>query len=148
MKSKRIAASTVLSVFALSTQTESFALGINTSSSKPAADIESTYSGTVCHKQYEKTPDKTKFLECAKNLLKEADSELNKKYKHTMKHGFDGPLAQESRKLLRASQRAWIKFRDADCKRTAVVAGGTADADRTFCQLYHTELRTAQLNGY
>ena len=47
---------------------------------------------------------------CADKDYRKADAELNRVYKKTVA-GLDG----HSRDLLRASQREWIKFRDAEC---------------------------------
>ena len=47
---------------------------------------------------------------CADKDYRKADSELNAVYRDTM-HGLD----KHSQDLLRASQREWIKFRDAEC---------------------------------
>lgn len=47
---------------------------------------------------------------CADKDYRKADAALNKAYRDTM-HGLDKHTAD----LLRTSQRAWIKFRDAEC---------------------------------
>jgi uncharacterized protein YecT (DUF1311 family) len=50
-----------------------------------------------------------------------ADLELNQTYKQVLAH-----LSSEARPLLRASQRAWIVFRDEECAfRTSGAAGGS-----------------------
>ncbi|MDE1463244.1 lysozyme inhibitor LprI family protein [Spartinivicinus poritis] len=114
----------------------------------PIKDINTSFSDTPCHKQYEKDGNQDSYWSCAENLLQQADKELNKTYQRLMKNGFDGPHAKDSRNALKHSQRAWIKFRNADCDRIGVVARGISNVDVMFCNIYHTKLRTIQLNNY
>ena len=61
--------------------------------------------------------------QCAAKALKAADATLNADYREIEKRLTDDP---DARKLLVASQRAWIGFRDAECAfQSSGVAGGS-----------------------
>lgn len=62
--------------------------------------------------------------ECYGKAFKASDAELNKLYKEIQGRLKDDP---DTTRLLVATQRAWIGFRDAECDfQASAVAGGTA----------------------
>jgi uncharacterized protein YecT (DUF1311 family) len=62
--------------------------------------------------------------ECYGKAFKASDAELNKLYKEITARLKDDP---DTTRLLVATQRAWVAFRDAECNfQEAAVAGGTA----------------------
>jgi uncharacterized protein YecT (DUF1311 family) len=79
---------------------------------------------------------------CADKDYRAADAVLNKTYKTAM-DGLDG----DGRELLKASERAWVAFRDAECKYEAAPnEGGTIyPLIYSGCLTRLTKARTAQL---
>lgn len=75
------------------------------------------------------------------------DAELNKVYKQVMAR-FDGDTARVN--SLKASQRAWLKFRDAEVESyTKSAEGGTVHGTCVCSALARLEVdRTAQLRKY
>lgn len=62
--------------------------------------------------------------ECYGKAFKASDAELNKLYKEITARLKDDP---DATKLLVATQRAWVAFRDAECDfQSSAVAGGSA----------------------
>jgi uncharacterized protein YecT (DUF1311 family) len=62
--------------------------------------------------------------ECYGKAFKASDAELNKLYKEITARLKDNP---DTTRLLVATQRAWVAFRDAECNfQESAVAGGTA----------------------
>lgn len=62
--------------------------------------------------------------ECYGKAFKASDAELNKLYKEITARLKDDP---DTTRLLVATQRAWVAFRDAECNfQESAVAGGTA----------------------
>lgn len=80
--------------------------------------------------------------QCAEDDFKRADMELNGIYKKQM-----DSLDDESKALLRASQRLWVQFRDAECKYVnAANEGGSIYPLVQFgCMTKLTKLRIPQL---
>jgi uncharacterized protein YecT (DUF1311 family) len=67
--------------------------------------------------------DQATMNQCAAQQNKEADKELNTLYQQITERLKDSP---DSKKLLVGAQRAWIGFRDAECKFSASgVEGGS-----------------------
>src|SRR5690606_2535169 len=67
--------------------------------------------------------DQATMNQCAAQQNKAADRELNTLYQQITAHLKDSP---DAKKLLVGAQRAWITFRDAECKFSASgVAGGS-----------------------
>ena len=63
--------------------------------------------------------------ECNEKEMKHQDKLLNKYYKQAMKHLSD---EKKEKKNLKLAQRAWIKFRDLDCKsRSYPMRDGTGE---------------------
>jgi uncharacterized protein YecT (DUF1311 family) len=90
---------------------------------------------------------------CAERSLIAADAKLNAAHKKALKFitssGGDKPYDGVSwEKALRASQTAWIAFRDADCKGLVPLSrgGGTGTTSAILgCLTSKTEARTAEL---
>ncbi len=83
--------------------------------------------------------------DCAAQTYKNADGEMNKAYKKVMDTLKTSP--EKSKALLQA-QRAWLKFRDADCAfLSSNSAGGSINAmNNTLCLSERTTERTNALN--
>lgn len=91
---------------------------------------------------------------CAEQTLKKTDQELNRVYKKVMdslaKETSPGLRAQDVRQQLVEAQRAWIEFRDKDCKATYTYneAGTLRTLSYLGCRQVHTEHRIRDLNQY
>lgn len=90
---------------------------------------------------------------CSDRELQSADAELNLIYKKALEHvaqnGSEKPYDAESwQKALRESQRAWIAFRDADCKGLVPMAwsGGSGTTVEVLgCMIDKTKTRSQEL---
>ena len=90
---------------------------------------------------------------CADRDFEKADAKLNDIYKKALAHiaenGGEKPYDAKSwEAALRDSQRAWVAFRDADCKGLVPMAwgGGTGTTlDVLGCMTSMTEARTKEL---
>jgi uncharacterized protein YecT (DUF1311 family) len=94
------------------------------------------------------TPD---INACAWIDLKAVDSTLNQAYQRTLKRlGDRGTESAAATKKLIAAQRAWIKFRDADCDSVDEMwAGGTIHTVMHIgCLQHHAEQRIKDLDAY
>jgi len=84
---------------------------------------------------------------CADTDYKAADQKLNRTYGQIMKR-----LAgdHDTAKLLQASQRAWIAFRDAECnfRTSASKEGSIYPMEVSLCERDLTEERTKALDAY
>ncbi|NKK67731.1 lysozyme inhibitor LprI family protein [Rhizobium leguminosarum] len=84
---------------------------------------------------------------CAAESLKKSDAEMNKVYKE-----IEGRLKDDAdtTKLLVATQKAWIAFRDAECNfQSSTVQGGTAyPFVNSSCHDGLTQSRTEALKVY
>jgi uncharacterized protein YecT (DUF1311 family) len=94
------------------------------------------------------------YAQCASAALDRADAELNAVYQQTLQRirRSNEPFVDKAQweTALRAAQRAWIAWRDADC--TGLLpfewGGGTGtNAAITICQYSRTVDRTAELRG-
>ena len=91
---------------------------------------------------------------CADRELAAADAGLNEAYKKALEKaaGQDAPVpynAKAYEAALRAAQRAWIAFRDADCKGVVPFewGGGTGTTAAVLgCMSAKTKARTKELN--
>ncbi|MBL3524345.1 DUF1311 domain-containing protein [Serratia plymuthica] len=83
--------------------------------------------------------------DCAAQTYKNADGEMNAAYKKVMDTLKKSP--EKSKSLLQA-QRAWLKFRDADCAfLSSNSAGGSINAmNNALCLSERTTERTNSLN--
>jgi uncharacterized protein YecT (DUF1311 family) len=79
---------------------------------------------------------------CARREFQAADAELNKAYNRLA-----GVLDAEEKALLKASELAWIKYRDTNCTfESSQYAGGTMrPMIESFCLTRVTRARTAEL---
>ncbi len=92
---------------------------------------------------------------CADDLLHDADARLNATYKMALRAvpemAGDAPYDAKSwERSLRASQRAWLAYRDAECKNHSAMfwTGGTgATVDILGCMTTKTKERTEELKG-
>jgi uncharacterized protein YecT (DUF1311 family) len=92
---------------------------------------------------------------CAEKELDKADAALNAVYKKVLayiaKTGGDKPYDAKSwEAALRESQRAWVAFRDADCKGLIPMSwtGGTGTTGEVLgCMLDKTKVRTTELES-
>ena len=80
--------------------------------------------------------------QCAIDEFKKADAELNKVFQQLLSK-------TDRQEKLKAAQRAWIAFRDADCEYDAAEAeGGTMEPTlRYSCYATATKTRTNQLRA-
>lgn len=81
---------------------------------------------------------------CAAEELAQADSLLNENYQALLR-----TLEPERVQALREAQRAWIRFRDAECEfQVSEVAGGSiAPSVHALCLAHLSEQRAAQFAG-
>ncbi|BCP52679.1 hypothetical protein K32_12960 [Kaistia sp. 32K] len=89
----------------------------------------------------------TEMTICAGDAFKKTDAELNKLYRQIQERLTDDA---DTRRLLVATQRAWVSFRDAECAfRGSAVAGGSAEPMIVSqCNDNLTRLRIEDLKGY
>jgi uncharacterized protein YecT (DUF1311 family) len=63
------------------------------------------------------------YNHCLADAAAEADSLLNDRYQQVLRH-----VGEDRVELLRAAQRAWIRFRDAECAfQASEMAGGSGE---------------------
>jgi uncharacterized protein YecT (DUF1311 family) len=84
---------------------------------------------------------------CAGEDYKASDAKLNADYARIMKRLSDSP---DARNLLQGSQRAWIVFRDAECKfsSSGVEGGSVYPMIYAICMQGITDARVEQLGSY
>jgi len=100
-------------------------------------DIRNTYESNVC----------------SERRLAEVDRRLNDVYKRVLDHiardGGDKPYDPASwTESMKVAQRAWVAFRDADCKGVVPMewSGGTGTTAAVLgCMITKTEARTREL---
>ncbi|MDR0277211.1 MAG: lysozyme inhibitor LprI family protein [Paucimonas sp.] len=79
--------------------------------------------------------------DCSGAELKRQDTRLNQAYKSTM-----NSLEQPQQDKLREAQRAWVKYRDANCGMYYGLTGGTIDQlNGSGCQVDMTKQRADEL---
>jgi len=84
------------------------------------------------------------MLDCIGAETKRQDARLNRAYKEAM---LQLPLARKNQ--LRDAQRAWIKYRDANCDFYADPDGGTlATVSSSDCFLSATASRAKEIEGF
>lgn len=85
------------------------------------------------------------MAECMDAELDRQDARLNQAYKMVM-----GRLPQKRKTALRASQRQWIRKRDATCQRAYDAAGGgtASGLEKLGCLTSETVRRTIFLERY
>ena len=82
------------------------------------------------------------MVECLNALRAHWDKELTIAYRQAMK---DAVAAQKEE--LRDAERAWIKFRDAQCAYVAAGEGSIARVEAAECLRSMTEKRARELGG-
>lgn len=84
------------------------------------------------------------MLNCIGAETKSQDARLNKAYKEVMSQ-----LSPARKKQLQDAQRAWIKYRDANCNFYADPDGGTmATVSSNDCFMSATASRAKELEGF
>jgi len=84
------------------------------------------------------------MLDCIGEETNRQDARLNKAYKEIM-----AQLSPARKKELRKAQRAWIKFRDANCNFYADPDGGTsATLNSNDCFMSSTAARANELENF
>ncbi|PCF96543.1 lysozyme inhibitor LprI family protein [Vreelandella nigrificans] len=85
------------------------------------------------------------LTQCTAQVYQEADGELNEAYQELI-----SKLSQSSSDQLRAAQRAWIAFRDAECayESSAVEGGSAQPMVRNGCLTALTKQRTERLREH
>jgi len=80
-------------------------------------------------------PNQAAGTECAANLFKKADKELNVTYSALL-----GALPDKGKDYARAAQRAWVDFRDKEC---VSQTGGGPNQGGTIWPMIYMECQTA-----
>lgn len=84
------------------------------------------------------------MVDCISEEAKQQDARLNKAYKALM-----AELSPERKKQLQEAQRAWIKFRDANCSFYYDPEGGSiARVSANDCVMSSTARRAKELEGF
>ena len=111
--------------------------------------------GIVLAEEPCRTRNTAEINQCAQQALERKDKELNVTYQALLKSlelpgKADAIDYAGTRRLLQQAQRAWVQFRDNDCKaKYTLNAGGTVrDIVALGCQIEHTEQRTKQLRDW
>ncbi|MEM7190244.1 MAG: lysozyme inhibitor LprI family protein [Pseudomonadota bacterium] len=86
-------------------------------------------------------------LDCLETTYAKADAELNAIWPDVLASHPSGGMVEQHKADIRAAQRAWIAFRDADC--TALMKVGIPKywrANELRCLIDHTRARTVALS--
>ena len=124
---------------------KSFTLGLVLLGLSHIASAEDTH----LTKQYSSCIDKAggitaNMLDCMWAETKRQDARLNQAYKDVMAR-----LSPERKKQLQEAQRAWIKYRDANCRFYADPDGGSiATVNSNDCFMSATASRAKELEGF
>lgn len=124
---------------------KSFLLGLmicGVSQITSADDTELTRQFSIC---MDKSGGVTvEMLDCIAAETERQDLRLNKAYKDVM-----AELTPQRKKQLQEAQRAWIKYRDANCDFYADPDGGTlAAVSSNDCYMSTTASRAKELEGF
>ena len=82
------------------------------------------------------------MVECLKAKTAEWDKRLNAAYQKAL-----GAAGDKQREQLRAAQRLWVQFRDANCLYYGMGEGTIARLDAGECMRILTEARAKELEG-
>ena len=82
------------------------------------------------------------MVDCINAKTEAWDKRLNAAYQTALKDA-----EPQQRELLRSAQRAWIKFRDANCAYIGAEQGTIARVDAAECLRGMTEARARELEG-
>ncbi len=101
------------------------------------------YAQAIC----DDAPDQTSMNKCINDQLTKADAQLNTYFKAIEQRLVDD---EEVKRLLITAQRAWLKFRDAECSfSTSATTGGTIQPMLfAACKTALTTDRNKQLESY
>jgi len=115
------------------------AITISTSTFAHSTDYAFTKEYDAC---IEKSGGITsEMLNCNESEFARQDKALNANYKLALK-----VVSAERGKKILAAQRAWIKFRDANCDSYYDIDGGTASTlNASSCRLNTTAMRASEL---
>jgi uncharacterized protein YecT (DUF1311 family) len=83
------------------------------------------------------------MMECLKAKIAQWDRRLNTAYRKALKDAANAAQANE----LRAAQRAWVQYRDANCRYYDAGAGTIARVEAGECVRSMTEARAKELEG-
>ncbi|MBC2885454.1 lysozyme inhibitor LprI family protein [Ochrobactrum sp. CM-21-5] len=102
-----------------------------------------TFAASKC----ENAQDQATMNQCADGEFSAADKKLNANYKSIQRRLADTP---DAKKLLAASQRAWLKFRDAECAFSSSASDGGSIQPMLIanCKASLTSDRNKQLDNY
>ncbi|WP_273728191.1 lysozyme inhibitor LprI family protein [Brucella gallinifaecis] len=106
------------------------------------------FSGTAfASSECDDAQDQATMTKCANDELSKADKHLNANYHEIEKRLADD---EEAKKLLITSQRAWVKFRDAECNfsTSATVGGSIHPMMIASCRAQITTDRNKQFTDY
>ncbi len=85
-------------------------------------------------------------IECARGVLAEEDTRLNEIWPRVMREHPSGGDRDAHRQEIRAAQRAWIVFRDADCEAASKIGIPKYwEMNRLGCLVGHTRARITAL---
>lgn len=115
----------------------------------PAPTDPASVRDSQCWRQLQADGDSAAAWDCVAKSIEAADAELNRVYQEILESVDPAwPLAEPYIAELKAAQRAWIAFRDADCSRIGVAARDDANLWIQSCYDYHTRKRTEELQKY
>jgi uncharacterized protein YecT (DUF1311 family) len=83
------------------------------------------------------------MVECLRAKTEQWDKQLNRAYQQALNDAETPAQADQ----LRAAQRLWIQYRDANCRYYDLGAGTIARIDAGECMRSMTEARTKELEG-
>lgn len=105
-------------------------------------EVETSKKFTSCMDQTGGTT--AGMVECIDAEARQQDARLNKAYKEVM-----AQLSAGRKKQLQEAQRAWLKFRDANCAFYYDPDGGTiARVEANDCVMASTARRARELEGF
>jgi len=107
--------------------------------------FQAVAQGNVCHND---GSGRDAYI-CAAQETRAADTELNAAYQHALSQLDGSDNLRAARASLIESERAWIKFRDADCDVQAnIFKGGSMDGAMVeACKKSLIEQRTKELKA-
>ena len=82
------------------------------------------------------------IVECIGKLTEEQDKRLNKAYREALKDA-----RPEQRDLLKAAQRLWVQYRDANCEYYHQGEGSISRIEAEQCSFHMTKSRADELDG-
>jgi uncharacterized protein YecT (DUF1311 family) len=83
------------------------------------------------------------MVECLREKTEQWDKRLNRAYQQALKDAENPAQADQ----LRAAQRLWVQYRDANCRYYDLGEGTIARIDAAECMRMMTEARAKELEG-